>query len=486
MKARRGPLLATLFAGVTVGCVGPEFPGRSDGGGSQPFSLPVLAGASTRPAHIVVVSVAGLTSDRHAGEDPAMPTLAALARAGVAAEAVESVAPAASYPAHASLATGQRPAAHGITADRRLGTRGVRSARLWHASDLRAVTVWQLAVDQNRRVSALGWPSTVGAAIPLLVPDIVPTRRGETWLGVLADSATPRLLAVADAQGGAAPPADRPGPERDTILTEIACEVLGDPAPPALLLLHLSQTEAALREFGPHSHESRVAFGRADAGIARLVTCLTQSARIGASAIVVCGDNGWVDIHTELFPNGLLAREGLLVPADDGSDAVASWSAIARSNGGSAFVYAQSERDAVKARGVLVAAAARTRAFRVVSASEMLELGADPDAWFGLEAEPGFAFGNAPHLPLQRPAAIRGAGGYFPNRAEMNVGFVAWGRGVRSGIRVPRMRQADVAPTVASLLGLDLGDTDGRVLIGALTTSETVPARRPQGESRGR
>ena len=109
-------------------------------------------------------------------------------------------------------------------------------------------------------------------------------------------------------------------------------------------------------------------------------------------------------------------------------------------------MYAKTERDAVKARGVLVAAASRTRAFRVVSAREMLELGADPDAWFGLEAEPGFAFGNSPHPPLQRPAAARGAGGYFPNRAEMNAGFVAWGRGVRSGIRVPRMRQADVAP----------------------------------------
>jgi hypothetical protein len=68
----------------------------------------------------------------------------------------------------------------------------------------------------------------------------------------------------------------------------------------------------------------------------------------------------------------------------------------------------------------------------------------------------------------------------------MNAGFVAWGRGVRSGIRVPRMRQSDVAPTVASLLGLDLGDTDGRVLIGALTSTEGVPARRAQGESGGR
>jgi hypothetical protein len=68
----------------------------------------------------------------------------------------------------------------------------------------------------------------------------------------------------------------------------------------------------------------------------------------------------------------------------------------------------------------------------------------------------------------------------------MNAGFVAWGRGLRSGIRVPRMRQADVAPTVASLLGLELGDTDGRVLIGALTTTDAVSARRPQGESDGR
>ncbi len=43
-----------------------------------------------------------------------------------------------------------------------------------------------------------------------------------------------------------------------------------------------------------------------------------------------------------------------------------------------------------------------------------------------------------------------------------------------------------IAPTVASLLGLELGDTDGRVLIGALTSTGAVPARRAQGDSGGR
>lgn len=480
MKVRRGLLRVAALAAAAAACAGPEPPDRA-GAGPQAFSPPLLAGASTRPAHVLVVSVAGLTPERHAGESPAMPTLAALARAGVAAESVESVAPAASYPAHASLVTGQRPAVHGITADRRLGSRGVRSARFWHASHLRAATLWQVTADGKRQVAALGWPSTVGAAIPLLIPDIVPSRRGETWLGVLADSATPSLLARAEAAGGGAPAADRPGPVRDAILTEIACEILDAPAPPALLLLHLSQTEAALREFGSHAAETRAAFGRADGRIARLAACLTDGARIGASAIVVCGDHGWVDIHTELSPNALLAREGLLVPADGGSDGVASWSAIARSNGGSAFVYAQSEWDAVRARGVLAAAASRTRAFRVVAARALLDLGADPDAWFGLEAEPGFAFGDSARAELLRPAAIRGAGGYLPTRAAMNAGFVAWGRGLRSGIRVPRMRLTDIAPTVASLLGIELGDTDGRALVGALTPAEAGPGTRGPG-----
>jgi hypothetical protein len=139
----------------------------------------------------------------------------------------------------------------------------------------------------------------------------------------------------------------------------------------------------------------------------------------------------------------------------------------------------------VRARRALAAAAERTRAFRVVSAEEMLRLGADPDAWFGLEAEPGFAFGNSAGGPLLRPEVRRGVGGYLPHRAEMNAGFVAWGRGLRSGVRIPTMRQTDVAPTVARLLGLELGEVDGRVLVGALSRPEAAgPADRERGGER--
>jgi hypothetical protein len=50
----------------------------------------------------------------------------------------------------------------------------------------------------------------------------------------------------------------------------------------------------------------------------------------------------------------------------------------------------------------------------------------------------------------------------------MDTGFVAWGRGLRRQVRIPRMRQTDVAPTAARLLGVELGEVSGRPLLGAL------------------
>jgi hypothetical protein len=158
---------------------------------------------------------------------------------------------------------------------------------------------------------------------------------------------------------------------------------------------------------------------------------------------------------------------------------VTAWSAIARSNGGTTFVYAVDERRAIQARRVLAEQGERTRAFRIVSAGEMHTEGADREAWFGLEAEPGFYFSDAVRPPLVGAAALRAVGGYLPERPEMDTGFVAWGRGLRTSVQIPRMRLTDVAPTVARLLGLEFHDGesvgfDGRPLVGILR----VPATR--------
>ena len=148
---------------------------------------------------------------------------------------------------------------------------------------------------------------------------------------------------------------------------------------------------------------------------------------------------------------------------------VEGWDAFARSNGGSAFVYARDEARAVEARRVLEETARRTGAFRVVAASEMSRLGADPEAWFGLDAAPGFAFANAARGPLVGPSAARGGSGRLVAGGSATPAFVVFGRGFRRGVRVPEMTQLDVAPTLAAALGLPLEGAEGRALVGLLS-----------------
>lgn len=451
-----------LLAVLSLACTtAPEAPVR------EPLGLPEpLAGP---PARVLLVSIAGLTPDRYepAGSGPPpMPTLARLARAGVAASDVTPVAPASVYPAHATLVTGERPARHGVPADRLLGEGGVRTAPYSHASFLRVPTLWQRARAARLPVASFDWPSTVGAAIDALIPDVVPVRRGETWLELLTDTSTPWLVERVRAAGTG----ERTGPERDALLTSLACDVLGDGRPPSLVLLRYSQTEAALYAAGPDAPATSEAFLAVDRELERLLGCLRERGGLADTALLVVGDRGFLPVHTQVNPNRSLAESGLLRAPARGPG---SWQAISRSNGGSAFVYARDEEAAVVARNLLEELADRTRAFRVVPAREMLDSGADPEAWFALEAEPGTIFGDGAGRAAVEPAAVRGAAGYLPGTAGSHPGFVAWGRGLRRGVRIPRMRQCDVAPTVAALLGLELAAKDGRTMVGALALPGT-------------
>jgi hypothetical protein len=445
-----------------------------------------------RPWLVALVSVGGLTSAAWEGRGataPAMPFLAKLAALGASAARVEPVAPASHSPAHASLLTGRTPALHRIVSERVLSDRGVGVEGYARAALLEGPTLWSVGAEEDRRVAALGWPTTLGASIASLIPDIGITPSGLPWLAALADQATPGLLDLARAAGGDAPPTAIPGAERDRVLTDVACGLVASPAPPNLLLLHLAQARLSVARDGPDAGSVRESLAAADANLERLLTCLSTIGRLEGASVVVVGDHGSLPVHTALAPNALLEAEGLLAKAPETRD-LRGWRAIARSNGGSAFVYARTADDAVRARRALLGEAEAGGLFRVVSAKELLGAGADPEAWFGLEARPGYYFVDDVGVSFAAPSALRGSGGYFPGpseggrseggRSEMASGFVAWGRGVRAGVSIPWMRQIDVAPTVARLLGVELQEAEGRPVVGILNVPVTSElARRP-------
>jgi hypothetical protein len=459
-RERRAALAAVLYAAACLACAS-----RS----AEP--------AAPAAPLVALVSVGGFTPRAldAAGEDGApMRTAAAFAAQGARADRMQAVGPASIYPVHATLVTGVRPPAHAVLADRAITATGVARSRVTASSALRAAPIWQAANEAGLRVASLDWPSTRGAAISLLIPDVYP-RAGVSWLDALRDAAPTGMVALAEQHGGASPGTARPGAARDAVLIDVACELAHAAKRPRLLLLRLSQTSAALSLHGPGSPEAARAFEAVDRELKRWLECLRDANQLETTSVMLVGDFGYGSVHTAIVPNAALANARLIAKT---GNAVQSWDAIARSNGGSAFVYARGERPALRARDVLERESHASGAFRVLTADEMLRAGADPEAWFGLEAEPGFAFADETSGELLQPAAVRGTGGYVHAGPALDPGFAAWGRGIRRGIRIPVMQQTDVAPTLARLLGVALDGAEGHALVGVL---ESAPPAAKEG-----
>jgi len=452
-SARFVAALAVLAGVSASGCTTADGPSAA-----EERSAPALAvignGSAGSPDQVLWLSVAGLRPEHYLGPGATMPTLAALARGGVAAERVTSVTPATVYPVHAMWMTGLTADVHGVPADHRLGEHGVATASFREADALRAAPLWQRVRDAGGVVAALDWPGTFGADISVLIPDVA-AAPGAPWHLRAADASTPVLAGLVRG----ALQADRRGPGRDAFVAATACRLLRARVAPRLTLVRLSQAQPVLLQQGPRSAAAAVAFAALDRAIADLVACL-GSERLARTAVVVTGDAAYEPVHTALRPNAVLAAAGL--------GGRGAWRAVARSHGGSAFVYAHREADALRARRALEEAAAASTAFRVVGAEEMIAAHADPESWFGLAAAPGFVFEDGWQGPVEAPAGQLGAAGYLGPEGAAGMGAVLWGRGVRSGVRVPLLSGVDLGPTVASLLGVALEPAAGRPRLGWL------------------
>lgn len=475
---------------------------RAEQGVSPPGRIAALRSPGP-PTRVVLISVAGLraadflTPDGYvAGDaDPVrMPRLARLAGEGVIGEHVSPPAPGSSYASHASIATGRLPARHGVVGDSMLEKDASAAVPFWDNRMMKGDALWDAAI--GRGVMALSWPTTLGARVELLLPEAAPSDARTPWLDFMANKASPPLMqaleviaaeASSPSEDGKTPKRDRaswPTPaEKDAALARVACQVASSERDPGLWLIRMSQTEAAFGSAGSGSREVAAALGRIDAAIGSLVDCLETAGQLADTAIFVVGDVVYRPVHTRVDPNVALVNAGLVGRDPRSSIGVRSWLALVRSHGRSAYVYAKDARNAVTAREALEAEAKASRAFHVVAAAELARAGVDPQAWFGLEAEPGFVIGNGLTGPLLQPSEARASAGGLGLDADTHdgVGLVAWGRGIRSRVRVPRMALVDIAPTIAMLLGLRLEEPiDGIPLAGILKVAVPPPPPGPK------
>jgi predicted AlkP superfamily pyrophosphatase or phosphodiesterase len=425
----------------------------------------LAAPAQNRQRHVLIVSVDGFAA--YALRDPMLPvpTVRRLAAQGAIASGMETVNPTVTWPNHTTMVTGVRPAKHEVLYNG-LAIRGQSGEPLrvepWIDKPqlVKAPTLYDAVHAAGMSTAEVDWVAIHNAkTITYAFPE-VPR---------MTDPVVNEMIAAGKLRADQVQGSSKASIVwRDEMWT-LAGQHIVETHKPNLLLFHLLTTDSAQHRYGAGSLAGYAALELADAKIGRLLASYERAGIAGRTAVFIVSDHGFKTFRKLIHPNALLRQKGLLRDAP-GRIECDAW---VIPEGGSAMVYVTVDGK----RAELLAKlrewfAAVEGVERVVEADSFEALGYPPRPGdqmsdLVLAAKDGYAFDGVHQgeIVTNVPAgATPGAHGYLSTEADMDAVFVASGAGVKRGVTLGRVRNIDVAPTAARILGVEMKGVDGRVL----------------------
>ncbi|MEJ2008059.1 MAG: ectonucleotide pyrophosphatase/phosphodiesterase, partial [Acidobacteriota bacterium] len=302
-----------------------------------------------------------------------IPNLLELVEKGASADAVESVYPSTTYPAHVTLVTGVHPRQHGIYSHL-ASLDPTEKARpwTWFARAINVPTLWDVVAASGRKTAAIAWPVSAGARINYNIPEIWdpaapdPHKDFETP----ARHSTPRLFdevlncirssALRSTKGRCRPEIREMSPDR--LRAEAALHVWRR-YQPDLLLVHFALYDQLAHRGGPFAREAVQAIEQMDKEIGRFCDAVDNG---HPTTVIVISDHGFVPVEKEAAPLVPLMEEGLYGVNARGEPELKRLGAI--HSGGSFALYWLEEPTAENRRSLqkAVARLAETGAVREV------------------------------------------------------------------------------------------------------------------------
>jgi predicted AlkP superfamily pyrophosphatase or phosphodiesterase len=392
-----------------------------------------------------------------------LPNLQRFVAEGTYAEGVTGVVPTLTYPSHTTLVTGVTPAVHGIDSNTTFDPLFKNQVGwFWYADMEKAETLWQAAHKHGIVTANLNWPVTVDApGIDFNLP--------EYWRASTPDD-QPLLRALARPLGlqqklesteGTYVDGNNTTVEGDAVRTRYAIAMIKQ-LHLGFFTIHLSSLDETEHETSPFSPASNKTIEAIDAMIGQL-----RDAALAANPntdIVIVSDHGFVrtDFRVNLF--GPLLKAGLITlggPGPLGTPLFTSWKATLWPAGGVAAVMLNDPKDRASLGTILkllndLAADPANGILRIVPADELHALGGFPQAQALVVLRDDYQLGYAFTGPIVTPAPSTGMHGYLPSNPEMRSSFFVLGTGIAHARNLGLIDMRQIAPTVATLLGVRL------------------------------
>ncbi|WP_077620808.1 ectonucleotide pyrophosphatase/phosphodiesterase [Bacillus sinesaloumensis] len=387
---------------------------------------------------------------------------------------VETIYPSVTYPCHATIVTGRYPKNHGIVNNTLLQPGRLSPDWYWQRRHVKGTTLYDEAKKAGMKTAALLWPVTAKSTIDYNMPEIFANRSWQNQILVSLLNGSPLYQLDMNRKFGHL----RNGlnqPELDDFVLASTVETIKT-RKPNLMLVHFVDLDSQRHYHGFSSDEAMAALRRHDERLGKIINALKESGIYDNTTIIALGDHSALDESKAVKLNVLLKKLGFITVNHDGK--IIDWKAYCKSCDGSAYIYMKDPNDTESQQQIeaLLEELVKNEengVERFLTSSEAREKGADDKATFMIEAKLGYYFKehfDGEYIDEIQIEDVRekrytfASHGYSPEKENYTTVFIASGKGIRPNIEIPSMHLVDEGPTFASLLGLDLGKTDGRAI----------------------
>lgn len=416
-------------------------------------------------APVLMISIDGLSPEYVLKADAhglKVPTLRRFLTEGTYADGVIGVVPTVTYPSHTTLLTGVWPTEHGIFANVTFNPTVAVESWYWYAQDIRVPTLWNAAQHAGMVTASVSWPVSVGAsAVKYLIPEYwrVRTRNDHKLMDAL--SRPDGMLQEMEQRLGPYEESTDQGVPGDRIRTKFSLDIISREKP-AFMTIHLASLDHLEHETGLFSKQSNETVEAIDEMVGQLENAAL--ANDPATVIVVVSDHGFIPVNQHINLMVPFVKEGLIRIKEGSTTSaprIASWDAGFWAAGGSAAVVLRDSNDSavkmrVKSLLLKMKDDAQYEIARVIEQPELSKMGGFTDAAFLVEMNPGAEPGYGLVGAISTPAPATGTHGYLPDRHEMRASFFVMGPKIAVGRDVGLVDMRQIAPTVASILGVNL------------------------------
>lgn len=428
--------------------------------------------AAADPANFVIlISVDGAPAYHLRNEELLLPNMRDLIRNGVWSEGSQTVFPSMTLPSHTTLITGVSPRVHGTLGNRvknRKTGEVINVDRLPRAQSIHTTTLFDAAKRHGISIATFRWPQTKGdPSIDFNILLGAPTdeeRKDPAWVFLQQQGFPIDMYASWEkdiALRGA----------KDVLLAEAAAHLIRK-NPHRLTAFRVVAQDSVQHAFGTGHYMSKAAVTSTDAAIGVLRKAVRDAGIEDRTTFIVAADHGFTSVTHSINIHPLVKQHGL-------QDRIKLY----ESGGWITYVELQpdfdAKRDGASLNAFFAAAQALQGIERVVKPEGFHDLGlpryeedehilgqymiiSDVDTHFRRDLD---SSGSTARELMKEPYHGHG---YLPTHPLMRPWLVLSGYGIAKGKKIGHVRNHDVAPTIANLLGFQMKDVEGRVLQEAL------------------